>query len=76
MPANYRADDEQAMLKAMELRQAWMGMQNGILRIIFCILAILKVKKTDTKGSPHQKKRYRLLWSSDSPFLSCMSGLL
>lgn len=36
--------EERAMLRAVQVRQAMLGVQNGVLRVIFVALAILKVR--------------------------------
>lgn len=36
--------EERAMLRAVQVRQAVLGVQNGVLRVIFVALAILKVR--------------------------------
>lgn len=35
--------EERAMLRALRLRQAILSIQNGVLRVVFVALAILKV---------------------------------
>lgn len=38
------SEEERAMVRAIQVRQAMQGIQNGVLRVIFVALAILKVR--------------------------------